>query len=441
MPIKAWNDWSLSERGKADAQRHRDKIDKSIRENVQDVISRESIITRKAGKKVMIPVRGLKDYKFIHGHDEDEDGDSISGGLGQGPAKPGDVIARRAKDGDGVEGAGSDPGDYFMETEVSLDYLLDIMFADLGLPYIEEKTSAAQLIPVGFRFDTISKVGIIPRLHKKRTLKEALKRMVVFVDEVSKETGCDEDTATKALVQTGCDIEAAIILVKTNQVDQSIETNLLIDSDDLRFKQIDEDLEIRSNAVIFCVMDSSGSMTTEKKYLVRSLLFWFVSFLRKTYDNVQIRFVTHTTDARLVEEESFFGRASDGGTLGAPAMALVQYTMETEYPVESWNRYVTYSSDGELWDMKEMITSIKSLLKSELNMFCYTQVGEESPYQTEELLDAMKKSFKFNQRTEKNGNNFYKNTTDHVFACEITKKEDIWDALKFFLFEPGPKKG
>jgi uncharacterized sporulation protein YeaH/YhbH (DUF444 family) len=84
-------DWDLSERGKKDAERHRKKIDDAIRKNVRDVISEEAIITKKRGKKVMVPVKGLKDYRFIHGKKDKAGGGE---GAGQGDGDAGDIIGR-----------------------------------------------------------------------------------------------------------------------------------------------------------------------------------------------------------------------------------------------------------------------------------------------------------------------------------------------------------
>jgi uncharacterized sporulation protein YeaH/YhbH (DUF444 family) len=256
------------------------------------------------------------------------------------------------------------------------------------------------------------------------------------------ETSCSEDDAIRALIQTSCDIEEAISLVKNNLVDQNIHPNVVIDNDDLRYKQIEDDFEIRSNAVIFCIMDTSGSMSIDKKYKVRSFLFWFVEFLKKTYENVQIRFISHSTDANLVDEDDFFHIGSDGGTLGKPAIDLAAYTLATEYPEEAWNRYCILTSDGEYWDVDDTIASIKSLLKAGLNMFMYTQVTDGDYDYGESLLDSMKKEFSFNNTYAKiNKSRFYKNTSDRVYMCNIQDKSDIWDALKFFLFEKDAKNG
>ena len=176
MGIVYHQDWDLSDKGKKDAERHRNKIDDAIRKNVRDVIGEESIITQKGKKKIRVPVKGLKDYRFVHGDDE-----GPKAGAGQGDGEPGDVIGRREKRGEGEgDKPGTQPGEDYMETEVEIDYLLKIMFEDLGLPWIEEKTTARKLVPKGWKFETISKKGIMPRVHKKRTMRETITRNIML---------------------------------------------------------------------------------------------------------------------------------------------------------------------------------------------------------------------------------------------------------------------
>jgi len=271
-PIMDHPDWDFSERGKKDAERHRKKIDDVIRKNVKDVISEESIITKKRGRKVRIPVKGLKDYRFVYDYSKKGEGEGSEGdGVGQGKGKAGDVIGRRLKPGDkdGAGKPGNEPGEDYLETEVDIDYLIEIMFNDLGLPWIEEKTKARQLIPKGWKFDTISKKGIIPRLHKNRTMKEALKRTASFIGEIMNETSCTEDESNISLTQAKGDINKAIDIIKNGELDNSIEPYVYIEDDDLRYKQIDEDVELHSNAVVIAMMDTSGCYSEDTEVLTK----------------------------------------------------------------------------------------------------------------------------------------------------------------------------
>ena len=441
MSIKTHDDWGLSQKGITDAQRHRDKIDDQLRKGIRDVIAEESIITRRTGKTVRIPVKGLKDFRFKHGVDDD----AARGGVGQGKGKPGDVIARRKgnQPGNGNE-PGSEKGEEYMETEVSIDYLIKIMFEDLGLPYIEEKTRAELLVPAGWKFETISKKGIQPRLHKKRTILETMKRTAAYVAEImDSNLDCSQESAEKALVQAEGDLELAIDLVRLGQVDENIDPEqLYIEDDDMRFKQIEQDYELHSNAVIIAMMDISGSMSTGKKYLARSFLFWMNEFLKKAYDNVQIRFIVHTTDARQVDEDTFFKMGENGGTICSSAFKLANYMLETEFPLDQYNRYVVYCSDGDAFDTQETMQTTKVMFDKGVNMLTYLEIkpDDEPNWGGDgQLLKSYRKEFNMIAHSE-DGRTFFKNEEKHFLAGEIKNKDDVYPALRSSLFEKQAKK-
>lgn len=438
MTIVAHDGWGLSERGIKDAQRHREKIDEQIRKNVRDVIGEESIISHKEGKKVRIPVKGLKDYMFRHGINDG----TQRGGVGQGKGNPGDIIAR--KPGNGRDGndpiAGNQKGEEYMEVEVDIDYLIQIMFEDLGLPYLEEKTKIETLIPVGWKFDGLTKVGTPPRMHKKKTITESLKRTAAYIAEIMEETKCEMLTAEKALVQAEGDLEDAIELVKQNKVKDDVDTSLLyIEDDDLRYKQVTEEFEPHSNAVVIAMMDVSGSMTPDKKYLSRSFLFWMTEFLKKTYENVQIRFIIHTTDARLVDENDFFRKAEWGGTICHTAFDLANYVLQTEFPIDQWNRYCVYVSDGDAFDPDETMVSAKTLINNGLNMLTYLEVKPTDNeygymYSSGILLHEFRKIFPM-IASAVDGKTFFKDEEHHFIAGEIKGRDYVYPMLKATLFE------
>ena len=438
MSIISHDDWNLSEKGMKDAQRHRDKIDDQIRKNIKDVIGEESIITKKDGKMVRIPIKGLKDYRFVYGMD-----DNVRGGVGQGEGKAGDTIARKPGQGDANDRKpGDQKGEDFMETEVDIDYLIEIMFEDLGLPYIEEKQKAEQLVPVGWKFETISKVGIQPRVHKNRTMKETIKRTAGFVAEIMDATKCEEDNAYRALSQSEGDLIKAIEIINTGILDMSIDpSNVYIEDEDMRYKQLEEEVEYHSNAVVIAMMDVSGSMDAEKKYLARSLLFWLSEFLKKAYQNVQIKFIVHTTEAWVVDEDEFFHKGESGGTMCHTAIDLAMETIESEFPISKWNVYGVYISDGEDFDMSKTVKSMKNMIDMKVNMLSYIEIALDNypTYGGKSLLDVVREKFDFKTESE-GGTNFYKNDEQHFLACTIKNKKHVYPALRHMLFERQIKK-
>src|SRR5207244_406358 len=128
-------DWSLHRKGFIDQERHKDKIKEAIKDNLHEIVSREDIILSDGRKVIKVQIRSLEQYKFRFDHNK---GDRV--GQGQGGTKVGDVIAREPEDGQGNgQGAGEEAGVDYYEADVNLDELAELIFADLGLPNLEEK--------------------------------------------------------------------------------------------------------------------------------------------------------------------------------------------------------------------------------------------------------------------------------------------------------------
>ena len=174
-------------------------------------------------------------------------------------------------------------------------------------------------------------------------------------------------------------------------------------------------------------------MDTDKKDLARSMLFWMVEFLRKKYDNVEIRFIVHTTEARLVSEDDFFNRGESGGTKCASGFKLANEVIEAEYPRSEWNVYVQYLSDGEDWGPEDTIKEIKIMLDKKVNMLGYTEIKPDTSYGTS-LIKQIKDTWKFTVRNV-DGTSFYKNEDLRFLLARITNRSHIWEALKHFLFK------
>lgn len=435
MAIVYHEDWSIN-KGEKDAKRHQEKIDEAIRKNVRDVIGEETIITTKGKKKVRVPVKGLKDYKFVYGSSK-----KIAG-VGQGEGKPGDVIGRKPNgEGEGKGKSGGGDGD--MEAEVDIDYLIDVMFEDLGLPWLDPKKKNSIEIPKGWKFDSISKKGIYSRVHKKRTMVEAIKRNIAFTVEIKNQTGIDDpEIAGKALQQAKGDLIEAIRIIKDGELKEDGETSgFLIQDDDLRFKQIEQDIEICSKAVVFALMDVSGSMTPDKKYLCKSLLFWLVQFLKKTYEFVEIRFIQHTETAKEVDEDTFFYGGESGGTLAHSAFDKANYIIDTEYPLDEWNIYSVYCSDGEDWEPHKTVISIDEMLKKKISMLSYIEIkpledllgGMSYSYGSSTLIPEIKKKWKFDESTLSKDGKFSINNELHFLLSVIKDKSHIWNCLQHML--------
>ncbi|HEX5605165.1 MAG TPA: DUF444 family protein, partial [Candidatus Binatia bacterium] len=158
-----------SDRSAGDRLRHRQKVREAIRNNIADIIAEESIIGKDKNRIIKVPIRGVKEYRFIYG-----DNAPGVGQGGDGEPNPGDVVGE-GKDGQGAQQAGDRPGIDYYETDVSLDELIDLMFEDLELPDIERKRLRQIEVERQFRHKGFRRKGIRVRLDKKRTARSRVK--------------------------------------------------------------------------------------------------------------------------------------------------------------------------------------------------------------------------------------------------------------------------
>ena len=260
-----------ADRSASDRRRHKEKIERAIKEGIHNIVAEESIIGQDGKKKIKIPVRGIKEYRFVYG-----DNGSNKVGSAQGKEiRKGQKIGE--KEGKQSDGNGNKPGDEkgeeFYEVEITLEELSHYLFDNLELPDLEKK-QMKKLISEKPKRHGYRNEGIRPRLDKKETVKKMLKRR-------------------NAAVRAG-------------SYDPEKDESFGFSKKDLRYKFIKKKFQQHSNAVIFFLMDISGSMTKNKKYLARSFFFLLYHFVRSKYENTEIVFIAHDTEAYEVNEDQFF---------------------------------------------------------------------------------------------------------------------------------------
>ncbi|WP_349262329.1 DUF444 family protein [Geminicoccus sp.] len=336
-----------SDRSAGDRQRHREKLRRSLRENIADIIAEESIIGRDGDKIVKVPIRGIKEYRFVYG----DNGGGV--GTGDGDTKPGQIVGQTG-DGEPQPGqgrAGSEAGVDYYETEISIDELIEIMFEDLELPDMERKVLREVMSDSTFKRRGYRKRG--PRVHldRKRTAKARIRRMIA------------SDTAAANFGEN-----------RTNEPENPDE-RFPYRREDLTYKRVVTDVREESNAVVICIMDTSGSMDRMKKYLARSFFFLLYQFVLTRYQNVELVFIGHHTEAKEVSEEDFFHKGESGGTMISSGYKKALEIIETRFHPELWNIYAFHCSDGDNFDSdnEATIQSARQLCEA-CNLFGYGEI-------------------------------------------------------------------
>jgi len=377
-----------SDRSAGDRQRHRQKVRESIRDNIADLIAEESIIGKDKDKIIKVPIRGVKEYRFIYG-------ENVPGvGQGDGNSQPGQVIGRAQGEGrgQGQDKAGDQPGVDYYETDVTLEELIEIMFEDLELPDMERKILREVMSERLSKRKGYRRAGIRIRLDKKRTAVARIRRRLA----VARSRGDDWDE----------------------------ERRFPFHDDDLIYRHMVEDVRPESNAVVLCIMDTSGSMDTMKKYLARSFFFLLYQFVCTKYRNVRIVFLAHHTESREVTEEEFFHKGESGGTFISSGYNKALEIIQERYHPSLWNIYAFHCSDGDNFesDNPAALKAAKQLCEV-CNLFGY---GEIKPLGSRYYESSMLNIFR---RLE----------ADNFQTVLIERKEDIWPSFKAFLAKERPR--
>lgn len=365
-----------------DRRRHRQLVEKSIKENLGDILSEESIIGESKNKKFKIPIRGIKEYQFVFGKN------NKGVATGTGGEKRGDKIGDGSKSSgkDGNKGAGNSPGEDVYETEITLDELMDYIVEDLELPNLDRKKYSEIITESAGRRRGYQRYGINPRLAKKKTVVSKLSR---------------KQSKKRALIEAGIDGNIARFPFK---------------EEDLRYYKIKKKPKKESNAVMLFIMDVSGSMDSSKKYMARSLFFVLSRFIKRKYNNIAFEFISHTTVAKVVNEFEFFHKAESGGTYISSGINVALNLIREKYPPEMWNIYPVYASDGDNWseDNERAMKSVRELCDIS-NMFGYAELLP-STYSTTMY-------YRFNKEI----------TCKNFVSVIVKEKKDLWEALKIML--------
>src|ERR1700735_4864029 len=167
------SDAERSDRSAGYRLRHGQKVRESIRENIADIIAEESIIGKNKDRVIKVPLRGVKEYRFVFGEN------APGAGTGDGNAQPGQVVGKAGQQpGQGQDQAGDKPGVDYYETDVTLEELIDIMFEDLELPNLERKALREVISDKSSKRKGYRQVGIRVRLDKRRSAKQRVMRML-----------------------------------------------------------------------------------------------------------------------------------------------------------------------------------------------------------------------------------------------------------------------
>jgi uncharacterized protein len=361
------NLFDLLKIGERAAARHKRRVMDALRAGSSELLLSEDVVTAAGGKTVRVRVRLLESPTFRFDYH-----DQVQVGIGKDP-QPGDVLIDENPTDEGAgSGAGRGGGSAY-DVEMTVDDLIELLIEAWALPNLEPK-KRNEIVTEDYNLGDISRKGPMSRIHKKRTIRNAVKRAAASGNE------------------------------------------LVLHNDDLRFRSPKETVSYSSNAAIVLVRDRSGSMGPFEMKVSRMTAVWLVQFLRRRYDSVAIRFVLHDHAAQEVDEPTFYNVTSGGGTEIASAYRFAQGILE-EYPESDYSRYVVHFSDGDDWDVDDSIKEVKQMLPS-LAAFFYCEIDRSGSGRASAFWTAQ-------HEIERDNANFVR--------YSISEEGDVPDALREFL--------
>ncbi|MCB1821904.1 MAG: YeaH/YhbH family protein [Candidatus Competibacteraceae bacterium] len=319
-----------------------------IKKAVAEAMNGRSITDIDNGEKINIPARDLSEPVFSHG----------SGGRreaihpGNKEFTAGDRITRPPGGGSGGGGnqaSNTGEGEDDFVFELSRDEFLELFFEDLELPNLVRtqlaKTTEFKSVRAGFTSD-----GVPANIDVVRSLKGALARRMALAAPYNRRLNEAEEELRQLLDETPVDEErVAALTEEIEHLRARVRAVPFIDTFDLRYANRVKQPQPTTQAVMFCIMDVSGSMDRARKDLAKRFFTLLYLFLKRNYEKIEVVFIRHHTVAKEVDEQEFFYSRETGGTVVSSALQLAAEIMRDRYPVSSWNLYVAQASDGDNW--------------------------------------------------------------------------------------------
>ncbi|HET8730977.1 MAG TPA: YeaH/YhbH family protein [Moraxellaceae bacterium] len=347
-------DRRLNGRNKSTVNRQRflERYRQQIKEAVADAVNRRSITDMEHGESVAIPTRDISEPVFHHG----QGGERELVHPGNREFTTGDRIKRPDGGGGGGSGEGkaSDSGegeDEFSFT-LSQEEFLNFLFDDLELPNLVKRRLA------GIETFQWQNAGIVndgnpAKINIVRSLRAATSRRIALGAGARKRLK-EAEAELRQLLEQDASPERVARVAELREEIERLERRLeripFIDTFDLRYNHHIKVPKPSSQAVMFCLMDVSGSMNQAMKDMGKRFFLLLYLFLKRNYKKIDVVFIRHHTSAKEVDEEEFFYSRETGGTIVSSALKLMKEIMAERYPADEWNIYGAQASDGDNWN-------------------------------------------------------------------------------------------
>lgn len=359
-------------------QRFLRRYKKHIKDAVEEAVNSRSIKDIDQGGSITIPRRDISEPIFHHG----------DGGVrnrvfpGNKEFVVGDQFQRPQGGGGGGSGQGKasnqGEGEDDFTFQINQEEFLDFMFEGLELPYLVKK-QLKQTIQYETRRAGFTSSGSPEKIHVVRSLRAANARRIALsgkerreIKALLKEIEALEPQLPNSTVQLQIEEKQARI----EELRKKLKRIPFLDDFDIKYNNMVKVPIPSSKAVMFCIMDVSGSMTQGVKDIAKRFFILLYLFLKRNYKQIEVVFVRHHTHAKEVDEEEFFYSRETGGTIVSSALELSNQIIDERYSPADWNIYVAQASDGDNWDGDSSKCSeiLRGALLKKVQYYAYVEI-------------------------------------------------------------------
>jgi len=353
-------------------QRFLIRFKRQIKQAVQDAITKRSIKDIDRGEKIALPQSETDEPFFSHG----------PGGIndtvlaGNKNFVKGDRIPRPPAMKCATQSHASKEGQDYDQFvfNLSREEFLNLFFEDLNLPKLVQKELSD--IP-GYKFQRagFATQGPPPNINIIRSMRNAYARRIALKSGYQQQI---ESLQQTRLSQTTFVTEPEISHTEEeiNGLKEKMQNIPFIDDVDIRYNRYEESPKPSTQAVMFCLMDVSGSMDETKKDMAKRFFILLYLFLTRKYESIEVIFIRHHTIAKEVDEQEFFYSRETGGTVVSSALELMSELIDTRYSPSAWNIYVAQASDGDNWnaDSPHCQNLLINKVMSQVQYYAYVEI-------------------------------------------------------------------
>lgn len=332
-------------------QRFLKRVREELKRTINEQIMSGKISDADGDRAVPIPAKGTSEPSFRHAHASGRREQVLPGNK---EFRSGDRIAKPPSGGEGSgkgasTGGGDDSQDDFRFV-LTREEVLDLFFEDLQLPDLV-KLNLKEVISFKSRRAGYAITGSPTNINVGQTMRNSFGRRIALrrpkqgqIDAIQAEISALEGTAelTAAKRRHLEDLRAQLDLMERRR-----KRVPYVDPVDIRFNRFEPQPLPSTNAVMFCLMDVSGSMGEREKDLAKRFFVLLHLFLKRRYERTEIVFIRHTHEAQEVDEETFFYSTQSGGTVVSTALEEMRRVIQERYPSHEWNIYAAQASDGD----------------------------------------------------------------------------------------------